>query len=335
MNEQTGVREDYDDLGRRLRDGVARLVADRERRRRRARALGIAAAALACLCGIAIASATFVGSPAPRSVQDDIAAVDAGMPAGLRMSPDVHNARSVAATGRSTLWMADLAGAGRCLELTTTYYPNVRAPGCSTGTALALGPISATIPNDETSDPAAPVVIAGHVEPTAAVSLEIALGDGRKLPVPFGAQRFYVIDLTGADAADARARGLTLVAADRNGAEVARVTVPADWDAGSADVEATTTADVTTRSDSSDLTKVLGIDGVLRDPKPASLQIVYDADTTVDIPLAADGSFHYDVPQNRRRAFMTPRHLVGRDATGRIVVERQVAAVAFWRGQER
>jgi len=128
---------------------------------------------------------------------------------------------------------------------------------------------------------------------------------------------------------------VALVAANRAGAEVARVTVPADWDAGAADVEAATKSDITTRSDSSDFTKVLGIDGVLVDPKPASLALVYDANTTVDIALAADGSFHYDVPQNRQGDFMTPRHLIGRDAQGRVVVDRQVAAVAFWRGEDR
>jgi len=80
---------------------------------------------------------------------------------------------------------------------------------------------------------------------------------------------------------------------------------------------------------------VLGIDGALVDPKPASLALVYDANTTVNIPLAADGRFHYDVPLNRQGDFMTPRRLVGRDAQGRIVVDRQVAAVAFWRGQGR
>jgi hypothetical protein len=305
------------------------------RRDRKARTLGLTVAALVCLSGIAFAAAAFVGSPAPRSVQDDFAAVDGGMPAGLRLNPDVHNARSVAGTRTSTLWVADLADGGRCLELTTTYYPNVRAPGCSTGTALDFSPISATLPNDETSDPAAPVVIAGHVEPTSAASLALELSDGRTVPVPFGAKRFYVIDLTGADAADVRANGVALVAANSNGAEVARVTVPADWDARSADVEAAAKSDVTTRSDSSDFTKVLGVDGVLRNPKPASLEIVYDANTTVDIAVAADGSFHYDVPQDRQGDFMTPRRLVGRDAQGRIVVDLQVAAVAFWRSEDR
>jgi hypothetical protein len=335
VNDQTSVGQDYEDLRVALRDGVARLIAERTRRRRNARMLGLTAVALVCLSGLALAAATYVGSPAPESVQSDIAAVDAGMPAGLRLDPDVHNARSVAGTGASTLWVADLADGGRCLELTTTYYPNVRAPGCSTGTALDLSPIAATLPNDETADPSAPVVIAGHVEPASAAALSLELSDGRSIPVPFGTQRFYVIDLTGADAADVRAHGVALVAANRAGAEVARVTVPPDWDASAADVEAATTSDLTTRSDSSDFTKVLGIDGVLLDPKPASLALVYDADTTVNIALGADGSFHYDVPQNRQGDFMTPRRLIGRDAQGRIVVDRQVAAVAFWRSEGR
>jgi hypothetical protein len=116
---------------------------------------------------------------------------------------------------------------------------------------------------------------------------------------------------------------------------VARTTVPADWDAGAADVGRETTVDVTTRSDSSDFTKVLGIDGLLRDPIPASLELVYDDDHSVDIELALGGTFHYDVPADRQGDFMTPRRLVGRDAQGRVVVERPVAAVAFWRGASR
>ena len=147
----------------------------------------------------------------------------------------------------------------------------------------------------------------------------------------FGAQHFYVIDLTGADAADVRSHGVALVAADAAGTEVARTTVPADWDASAQDVAKETTVDVTTRSDSSDFTKVLGIDGVLREPVPSSLQLVYDDSHAVGIALGSDGSFHYDVPANRQGDFMTPRRLVGRDAQGRVVVDRPVAAVAYWR----
>ena len=153
--------------------------------------------------------------------------------------------------------------------------------------------------------------------------------------VAFGAERFYVADLTGGDAADVRAHGVTLVAADAAGSEVARTTVPADWDASAAETERQTTVDVLTRSDESDLTKVLGIDGMLRDPLPASLELVYDSDHSVEIAIASDGSFHYDVPRERQGDFMTPRRLVGRDAQGRVVLDRPVAAVAFWHSQGR
>ena len=132
--------------------------------------------------------------------------------------------------------------------------------------------------------------------------------------------------------------GLTacaLVAEDAAGNEVARTTVPADWDAGALETERQTTVDVTTRSDASDLTQVLAIDGVLRDPLPASLELRYESRDSVDIPVAADGSFHYDVPREREGDFMTPRRLIGRDEQGRIVFERPVAAVAYWHGLGR
>jgi hypothetical protein len=314
---------------------MERFISEQQRRHRRRRTLALACGALVSVSGLALAATTFVGSPAPTSVKSDIAAVDAGMPDALRLNPDVRNARSVASTGASTLWLANLTDGGRCLELTTTYYPNVRAAGCATGAELELSPITATLPNDDHTDPSAPVVIAGHVEPASAASLSLVVSGGRTIPVPFGAQHFYVIDLTGADAAEIRAHGVSLVADDSAGAEVARITVPSDWDASAADVERQTTIDVTTRSDRSDFTKVLGIDGVLRAPRPASLALVYDADHRIEITLAPDGSFHYDVPQDRQRDFMTPRHLVGRDTQGRVVVDRLVAAVAFWRKESR
>jgi len=335
VNDPASSADAYDELRAALRDGVERLIAERSRRRRASRTLGIACAALLLLSGLALAATRFVGSPAPTSVQSDIAAVDTGMPAALQLDPDVRNARSVASTGASTLWLADLTGGGRCLELTTTYYPSVRAAGCATGTALDATPITATMPNDDHAGPGDPVVIAGDVRAAGAVSLSLRLAGGRTVPVPFGAQHFYVVDLTGADAADVRAHGVALVAEDEAGTEIARTTVPSDWDASAADVQRQTTIDVTTRSDGSDFTKVLGIDGVFRDPKPASLQLVYGDGHAVEVALEPDGSFHYDVPRDRQGDFMTPGRLLGRDARGRVVVERPVAAVAYWRATSR
>ena len=175
-------------------------------------------------------------------------------------------------------------------------------------------------------------MIAGHVEPDAA-SLSLVLADGRTIAVPFGSPHFYVADLEGEDAADVRADGVTLVARATSGRELARLTVPADWDAGSADEARQAAIDVTTRSDSRDLTRVLGVDGVFRDPLPASLALVYD-DDVVEIAVAPDGSFHYTVPAARRGDFMTPRQLVARDAQGRVLAQRTIAAVAYWRSHD-
>ena len=133
MNDPAYPAHTYDELRLALRAGVERLVRERARRRRRARLLAVVAAGLLSVSGIALAASSFIGSPAPESVRRDIAAVDAGMPVSLRMDPDVARARSVATTGASTLWLADLPGGGRCLELVTTCYPDVRAPGCLTG----------------------------------------------------------------------------------------------------------------------------------------------------------------------------------------------------------
>ena len=273
MTDPAYPEQTYDGLRSTLRAGVAGLIAERHRRRRKLRLAGLVCAGFLALSGLALAATAFVGSPAPESVRSEIAAVDTGMPSALRLNPNVRSARSVATTGPSTLWLADLAGGGRCLELTTTYFPSVRAPGCTTGSELDGSPIGMTLPNDDSAGPDDPVVIAGSVEAADAAALSLRLSDGRSVPIPFGAGHFYVIDLTGADAADVRAHGVTLVAEDAGGREVARGTVPPDWDAGTAEVERRTTVDVTTRSDSRDFTKVLGIDGVIHDPKPASLEL--------------------------------------------------------------
>ncbi len=329
MNDQLAPVEVYDDLRVALRSGVARLISEQRHRRRRRRLVALVVAALASVSGLALAATVFVGSPAPDQVTRDIASVDAGMPDALRLNPLVRDARSVAATAASTLWVADLAEGGRCLELTTALYPDVRAPGCTTGAELGGMPITATLPNPDHARASDPVVIAGSVEPAAA-SLSLVLADGREIAVPFGARHFYVADLTGADALEVREGGVTVLARDASGRELARLTVPADWDASAADEARQATIDITTRSDSRDLTRVLGIDGVFRDPLPASLELRYGHDT-VAIAVASDGSFHYDVPGDRQGDFMTPRRLVARDAEGRVLAERPIAAVAYWR----
>ena len=119
----------YDELRTALRDALQRLISERSGDAAD-RASSLSPSRPCCRSpGWPSPPRAFVGSRAPASVQTDIAAVDAGMPDALRLNPDVHNARSVATTGASTLWLADLADGGRCMELTTTYLSERARPG--------------------------------------------------------------------------------------------------------------------------------------------------------------------------------------------------------------
>ena len=140
MNDPLFPAEAYDDLRVVLRGGVARFISEQRRRRRRRRLVALAVTALASISGLALAATAFVGSPAPPEVKRDIAAVDAGMPDALRLDPVVRDARSVASTEESTLWVADLADGGHCLELTTALYPTCARPAARPASSSAAGP---------------------------------------------------------------------------------------------------------------------------------------------------------------------------------------------------
>jgi hypothetical protein len=51
--------------------------------------------------------------------------------------------------------------------------------------------------------------------------------------------------------------------------------------------------------------------------------------------VAADGSYTFSIPQAHVDDFMHPRELDALDADGRTVASAWVAAVAYWRGQNR
>ena len=113
------------------------------------------------------------------------------------------------------------------------------------------------------------------------------------------------------------------------------LTVPSDWDAGAAAGRA---ADDETMSQRA-LTAATSpgcsestASSATRGPPHCN------SSTTETTPSQSrsrtDGSFHYDVPKDRRGEFMTPRHLVGRDAHGDVVLDRPVASVALLEKQD-
>ena len=309
------------------------LLERRRRHRRLARTAAIASGGALVLAGAGLGAATLFGWPAPPHVKNELAGVDRGLPADLRLNPDVENARAVAATATSTLYAASLPGGGSCSEIVTAGERGRGATG-ATGAEYASRALQMTVPSDAEAGPQTPVVVGGRLASKDATRLEVRYPDGSAEPVHLGDDRFFLFDVPAGQLASVHSAGLTLVALDQTGAVVARQQLPADWDDAAASDEQAPIY-VSTRSDESDFTKVYGLEGHVGAAGAATLELDYGDGTTVAIPLQPDGSYEYTVPPQRIGDFMEPRTLVARDAGGRAVARATVAAVAYWRGRER
>ena len=140
-----------------LMPAARRLAAARRGRRRVLRIAAVAAAALALAASAAVAGFDILGSPAPPAVRQDLRGLDRGMPADLRLNPDVENARAVAATGDSVVYFARLAGGGYCAELVT------RGAVCSTSDGADRTGMSVTVPFTDPVTDDSPVTVSGRV----------------------------------------------------------------------------------------------------------------------------------------------------------------------------
>ena len=308
---------------------AARLV----RKRRRAGVAAAASAAGLALAGAGFGAAALLGWPAPLHVKQEIAAVDRGLPADLRLNPDVEHARAVAATEDATLYAASLRDGGSCSEIVTAGERG-RGATCTTGAQAGSRPLDVVMPFDDQAGPDSPVVVGGRVNAEAGASLQVRYADGSSDPIPLGDDRYFLFEIAAAQRASVHASGLELVAHDESGAVVARATVPADWDDAAVPDEQSPLY-VSTRSEASDFTKVYGLEGHVSAPGATRLELEYGDGTRAAIPIQPDGSYDYAVPANRIDDFMEPRTLVALDEQGREVASATVAAVAYWRGRER
>lgn len=300
------------------------------RARHRKLVCAVTAAGALVLAGAVLGASALFGWPAPPHVKQEIAAVDQGMPADLRLNPDVEHARAVAATESATLYAASLRNGGSCTEIVTAGERG-RGATCSTQSAE---PLDVAMPFDDEASQDAPVVVGGRINVDTGSSLQVRYHDGTADEIPLGDDRYFLFEIPAANRASVHEDGLELIAQDKQGAVVGRATIPADWDS-TAVPDDQAPLYVSTRSDASDFTKVYGLEGHVSPAGAARLELEYGDGTRVVIPIEADGSYDYAVPASRVDDFMQPRHLVALDQQGQEVASAWVAAVAYWRGRER
>jgi hypothetical protein len=310
-------------------DLLAAYSARLARRRQRRLVVAVVSAAGLALTGAGFGAAALLGWPAPLHVKQEIAAIDQGLPADLRLNPDVEHARAVAATDTATLYAASLRDGGSCSEIVTAG-DRGRGATCST----AAQDLDVVLPFDDGAGPDSPVVVGGRVNIEAGTRLEAIYADGSTDSVTLGENRYFLFEIPAAHRAGVHASGLQLVARDDGGGVVGRASVPADWD-DPAVPDDQAPLYVSTRSDESDFTKVYGLEGHVSAQEATHLELEYGDGTRAVIPIQADGSYDFPVPASRVDDFMQPRKLVALDEQGQEVASTWVAAVAYWRGRER
>jgi hypothetical protein len=302
-------------------------------RRSRVRVLVFAAVALMVIGAAAATATILLGEPAPPAVKKDIAGVDEGFPADLRLNPDVANARSVASSGTSVLYFAELKDGGHCTELVTSGVP--RGAVCHTAQQVESLPVEVTIPFTAPVTDASPVILGGRVNADGASSIQIRYGDGSLDAITLGTDGSFVFEVPDEHLGVVHGSDFELVALAQDGTEVASLVVPAVGEEPTGPIEDTAPITVDTISDGSDLTLVLGVRGKVNAEGAVSLEFRYPDGTIVSVPLQDDGSYDFDIPTGRQADMLhAPGTLIARDADGQEVASVPVASVAFWRIHE-
>jgi len=298
-----------------------RVVARRARRRRRT--AGIAVALVVVGVGGTAAARAVLGGSAPHAVQTSIAAVDEGLPADLQLHPDATHARSVAASGSSVLYVADLPDGGHCTEVAIGGRP--KGAVCRTAAQLASDPVELTIPGTPEDSAAAPITVAGRITDPID-TIELTISSGARVPVALGADGYFIVQLDASQSAAAR-NGLRIEA--RAGA-----TSVVSRDLTTAFASETDTLEpiaVEMVSGPNGLAEVSSFYGTVHVVGATSIRLVAPDGTTQDAPIAADGQYDLTVPAEQRAAYADrPGRLVVLDAGGSELASRTVAAVTYW-----
>jgi hypothetical protein len=183
-----------------------------------------AVAALLMVAGGIAGAAVLLGRPAPEQVKKDVGAAASSLPNEVRLNPDVTDARSVATSGSSTMYVADLRNGGHCIEIVDS-----RGTGgsmCTSGGEADSTPIDITVPFVTGS--ASTLTVGGRVNEATAAELVIRYADGSEDPIRFGDDHYFLFEVPASKVDLARSSGFELIARDGSGTQVAMGEVPPD-----------------------------------------------------------------------------------------------------------
>jgi hypothetical protein len=329
------VSSEADAMLRRIFDSVDPVDGVPRQRRAVPRAVRVVAIAAALVLAAALGAVAgeMVGSPAPASVKQDLAGVDQGMPADLRLNPDVESAVLAAYSENARLYYAALDDGGYCFEIVTAT-EGARGAVCTPAVEARGQSIEITMPFTDPVTPRSPIEVAGRVN-VAATSLEARFADGRRAPIQLSPNGFYLYEVPGAQVKSAHIDGFDLIAYDAAGASLASATAPPTDFSDPRAMDRKMRIFVSTISTQSDFRKVLGVEGSVNVPGAVALELHYPDGSFVQVPLRINGKYHYDLPVERQDdLFAQPGRLVARDSRGSEIATAPVAAVAYWHSHE-
>lgn len=317
-----------------LLDVLSKPTAGPTRRHRSRAPIALAIAVATGATGVAAASG-LLGGPAPDRVKEHLAELDAGMPADLRLKPDVERARSVAAVASGVLYLAELADGGYCLEVVSDG-DRPRGAACVPSAELLSRPLEVTAPIPAGDD--APILVGGRINADRIVAVQLRYADGVAGSVPLGLDRAWLAEVPDGERESAFSKGVVVAGLDGYGHVVATVDVAPlrDDDATGTAHDAARPIVATTISDGRDFTLVRGIEGRVNVDGAATAHLRYPDGTTAPIVIFADGRFTVVLPADRQGDLdRVPGSLVVLDRRGRVIASAPIASVSYWRGRNR
>jgi hypothetical protein len=317
------------DAAKLLRDEVTATTIATPRSTRTRRGRRVAAGAIVLSAGLATAAAAAgrLGGPAPDRIRQHLAALDRGMPADLRLDPDLEHAHAVAATASGVLYGAALAAGGYCLEVASADRP--RGAVCVTAGHLGDRAVEVTAPIPLEPDGA--VLVGGRINDARIERIVVTFASGQRQDAVLGLDRYWLFEVPDSERHSALDDGLEIDGLGANGTTTFTWKVPPlrDEDPDGTNLDHLQPIFVSTISTDDDLTLVLGVEGSLNAAGAATLELEYPDGTTTAISVGADRAYHFTVPISRQHDFARATgRLVARDANGTIIASAPVSSVA-------